>query len=422
MVAGALFKIQKMRQHFSKAAAAIGHPLIFEAAVVVSFTLFSIYPGALLEVMRACSLVFIINLLIGNYRLSDFNKAAVLMVSGMIIMLLANVTAPDEVVHSRSLSYFIALPGTALAGHALAVRKIAVRQGYSSGLYTAVVGSAVILNAGALLFLQTDGRINGFYSNPHHLGLFASITLPALFFSFMLHNRWVRMALVGIILVDLLMLFESNSKVSWLAFMIGCGLPVFFFLRGRHRLFAIGGLILFSGFGAAIYGIPRLVNRLRFFLMHLDEEARWVIWTKAWELCLESSLGQWLFGHGIGSFRYYMTDFAYTSAGGKPIQFSFPHNGILQILFENGVVGCAVVFGGMLAIAMCLIKIYPSLKSENTRYMVITVFAAFLITLVHFMLTKSFYSKYIQYILSLIIGMTLALYDEYRAKRDSSPA
>ena len=406
-----------MKQLIRKAKSAIGHPYLLEGAIISTFLGFAFYPGALKDMMRGCGLLFLLNLMFMNYRKSHFNPAVIAMISAFLLLLLINFAVPGDFVHTRSLSYFMAFPGTALALHALTVRKSEKGEIYSSLVYSMVLGAAVLLNAVAFKWFEESGEFGGFYSNPHHLGMFSSVTLPLLFLGFTRLKGLGRLVIAALIVVDLLLLFESNSKVSWLSFAIGSSLPILVFLRGRRRIYAVFGLISISTLSAAVFGIPRIVNNLQFFIAHLGREARWELWAKTWELCQKNTLSEWIIGHGIGSFRFFIREYDFISSGGKPIHFNFPHNGILQILFENGFIGCLIVFGSIIVIVVSLIKFYAALKDENSRYLIITVFSTLLITLVHFMLTKSFYSKYIQYALSIIIGTWLALCDEFRTNQ-----
>lgn len=402
----------------ARALAWIGGPHLLEAAVVLAFVMFSLQPGAVGDVMRACTLLLLVRLPLGTYRLSQLNTAGRVMLACFLVLLAANFAAPGAAVHARSLSYFLAFPGMALAVHAIAVDRRQGRGGFPGGLFVVVVAAAVAANALAVLMLK-QGPTAGVYSNPHHLGMFASLTLPVLFGAAAIHRRWpARLALAAAALVDLLLLFASNSRVSWLAFAMGAGFAVLYFLRGRQRLAAAGAMAAATLSAAVVFGLPRLVARLQFFLAHLNREARWSLWADTWKLMQDSTPVQWLIGHGIGSFRYYIPEVATVRPSGSTGHFSFPHNGLFQILFENGLVGCVVVFGGLLWLALLLMRGHRALRSETSRLMAAVVFALLLITFGHFMLTKSYYSKYIQYVLSVVVGMALGLLDDVAAHKE----
>ena len=94
---------------------------------------------------------------------------------------------------------------------------------------------------------------------------------------------------------------------------------------------------------------------------------------------------------------------------GKKIQPDFPHNGFLQILFENGIIGLFVIFGGFVLLMFEFIKAYRSPTYEQTKFFLVTVFGVFWIDFFCIIVNESFYSKYTQYSFSVIIGIMMAL-------------
>ena len=65
-------------------------------------------------------------------------------------------------------------------------------------------------------------------------------------------------------------------------------------------------------------------------------DERLVLWGDSWKMQVESSLQNWIFGHGFGGFR---ENFSEYSSFSNAIQFVFPHNFLLEVLYNNGLLG-----------------------------------------------------------------------------------
>ena len=127
----------------------------------------------------------------------------------------------------------------------------------------------------------------------------------------------------------------------------------------------------------------------------------------------DNNILDWLIGHGIGSFRYYFQGYA-TFLYDNKFSTNFPHNGFLQILFENGIIGFIIIFGGLGLLMTAFIKAYRTFTAKQTKFFMVTVFAIFWIDFSCFFVNESFYSKYIQYSFSVIVGIMMALVSKSR--------
>jgi len=126
----------------------------------------------------------------------------------------------------------------------------------------------------------------------------------------------------------------------------------------------------------------------------------------------DNSLNDWLLGHGIGSFRYYFPDYNTFKVNGVLQNWSFPHNFLFQIIFENGIIGLLTIFAGIALLMIGLWRAYHLLEDKNDRYLSVTIFIIFWINFIHGALTLSFYHKYFIYPLSMSIGISLILFEK----------
>ena len=169
------------------------------------------------------------------------------------------------------------------------------------------------------------------------------------------------------------------------------------------------GLFLVSLLAGMVYGLSRIVDSARSFIAHAMEESRWTVWSDTINLLKDNSLLDWFIGHGIGSFRYYFQDYSTYLVYSKKFETSFPHNGFLQVVFENGIIGFILIFGALGLLMIAFIKAYRTFSDKQTKFFSVTIFAVFCIDFSCFIVNESIYSKYILYSFSIIIGIMMAL-------------
>jgi len=119
----------------------------------------------------------------------------------------------------------------------------------------------------------------------------------------------------------------------------------------------------------------------------------------------DNTLVTWIFGNGIGSFRTVFPQYA-TSELRHHI---FPHNYLLEILYENGVIAAILVFGGIVLLFISSIKASIHADQKNSRILLRCMIVISVSWLIHTGLTFPFYSKYAQYSLAFILGPTLVM-------------
>jgi len=407
--------MNKILGFWPKFKAFMGHRLLLELAIIGSFTVFTINPGSLGDLMRICGAIFLINVLIGNYRIGDLTEGHLVVLGIFLILLLINGLMPDEMIHRRSFHYFLTLPGMILAIHCLSKR--ANPDSRTLLFYCGIAILALIIQF--ITYYTVESVVNsgglesyGLYSNMHHFGSFASLILPVLFYFSTQIKGWLRLLCVAGVIVAFYLLWESSSRISWVAFFSSILIAIFLFLRDRKLLMGLAGFFTISFIAALVSGLAAIKNRIMDILSTWRTEERITVWTDTLNLLGHNSVKDWLLGHGIGSFRYYFPDYNTFKVDGKIVNWNFPHNVFFQIIFENGLIGLVTILGGMGLLMIGIWRGYHQLEHKRDRYLLVTLFILFWINFIHCALTLSFYHKYFIYPLSVIIGISLILLEK----------
>jgi O-antigen ligase len=249
----------------------------------------------------------------------------------------------------------------------------------------------------------------GLSSNMHHFGSFAGLILPVLLYFSTQIKGWLRLLCVVGVIAAFYLLWESSSRISWFAFFSSILIAILLFLRNRKLLISLAGFFTISFIAALISGLATIKIRVMDILSSWRTEERVTVWADTLDMLGNNSVKDWLFGHGIGSFRYYFPDYNTFKVDGKVVDWNFPHNVFFQIIFENGSIGLVTILGGMVLLMIGIWRGFHQLEHKNDRYLLVTLFILFWINLIHCALTLSFYHKYFIYPLSMIIGILLIL-------------
>jgi O-antigen ligase len=392
-----------------------GHRVILELAIIGSFMALTINPGSLGDIMRICAAIFLFNVLIGNYRVGDLTEGHLVVFGIFLIVLFINGFMPDEMIHRRSLRYFLTIPGMILAIHCFS--KKASRDSRTLQVYCGISVLAVIFQ---LITYYTIERVEnagglesyGVYSNMHHFGSFASLILPVLLYFATQIKGWLRILCVAAAIVAFYLLWESSSRISWLAFFSSILIAVILFLRKKKLLVGLAGFFTISILSALVSGIGAIKNRIADILSNWRTEERITVWTDTLRMLSDNSIKDWLLGHGIGSFRYYFPEYNTFKLNGVLHSWSFPHNFLFQIIFENGIIGLLSLLAGLVLLMIGIYRAYHLLEDKNNRHLLITIFILFGINFIHGALTLSFYHKYFIYPLSMTIGIFIVLLEK----------
>ena len=251
----------------------------------------------------------------------------------------------------------------------------------------------------------------GTWSNPHYLANFAILTLPLVFYYFRTVPTAYKFLFLLLFVIDIDPVFRNASRPAFLALFVSTLFVITFFTRSRYRWIGLlticSGLILLT-----ITNYAGFFEKLKELIANVSSEERVYIWKYSLEMLQDNSPAAWLVGNGIGSSlerlpKYAIPDPLYQN-------FSFQHNFLLQVLFENGLIGTVLVFGGLTLLLYLFIKLARSAVGASLHLLINCMMAVFLNCLIFTGLTTGFYSKYTLYPMGFIIGTLFVLAEKVR--------
>lgn len=232
------------------------------------------------------------------------------------------------------------------------------------------------------LMVKTEsytGRLFFALNNAHNAtgSVYSIVCVFALVFFLKERKNNFKLMYFLILLVNLLGLFITKSRGSYLGFTLGAIFILWFYYRSVGKFFrAIGILTLISLPFVYLTGIYKRVLQI-FDFSSTPTAVRFELWDKAWYLFSQSPL----FGIGFGRFNdifsvdrnefifyrlkgysgfitYYANQDFYHDA-------SHAHNSYLQFLTETGIIGLILI---MLFWILCFIKIFKAYLNSDDNF------------------------------------------------------
>lgn len=276
----------------------------------------------------------------------------------------------------------------------------------------------LLLAAGVLYQFQgylAFKNVNSYFWNPHFLAQFCLFALVGLScFIIQCRRPWVVVFFLPLTFLALFLLIQSQSRPAWIAMLISLVVVFVIYLKDRWRLLGVVGVFALAGSCYLLF--PKLVAyRFMSLIDNLATEERVFIWNDALVMQSDVGLVGWFVGHGPGGMmEYFQSDY---NTFGHHIK--FPHNFVLEVLFESGLIGLLSVvalYGFIFVLIHRAIKV--SEASKETRLSLIVIFATMLSQLIFTSITVPFYSKYVLLTQSPLIAMAIFLAGN-RASQDS---
>lgn len=240
------------------------------------------------------------------------------------------------------------------------------------------------------------------FSNLHYAAQFALTTSFILTYCLLKGKRPVNyVILLCCLLACGWILINTLSRPAWIALVLTVGCALVLFFNRKHALFGIAGLTIIS---ILLYLLlpDFFSNRVDDLIENIKTEERVQIWSDALTMQASNNIGSWLIGHGPGSYETFFR--AYNNFQAK---INFPHNFILEILFESGIVGLTLItllYQKLYASIFRMHKQQPKLRPESMlMFMCITA------NLILSFLTFPFYSKYVLLYQAPFMAITLYL-------------
>jgi len=290
--------------------------------------------------------------------------------------------------------------------HCLSLKKI---EGWVTIFFSAVVSLAVCWQAVAHYIFKME---YGTFSNPHYLSNITMLLFPVIAYSFLSATGWSKYVFIPVALIDMDLLLKTGSRPAVLGLTVGSLFVFIFLTKGRWKwisLLMLCGALMFL----YITDYGNVYTRFEELIATFSQEERIQLWDSAWNMLKDNSVWAWIFGNGIGSGRSVLPQYSVPQL--KTLIFS--HNYVLEICYENGIVGVLSVFGGIGCLLIYAIKVAKQTGNKKIRILIKCMIVTFLSWLIHTGLTFPFYSKYSQYSLSFILGTLLSLLDNISSRQ-----
>ena len=244
----------------------------------------------------------------------------------------------------------------------------------------------------------------GTYNNPHYLAYFLISILPLLVYSFWVFNERYKLIFILISVLAVDMLLRTGSRPAFVGLTVAVFFVLVFLTKNRTKwygLLMIGaafGIIYYTNYGGAN-------DRIKDLAVNLLNEERVHLWKSASQMLRNNNPIDWIFGNGLGGYRKVYAN--YVAPEFRP--FFFPHIHPLEILYDNGIIGLSLVFGGLMTLFILIVKTLRSKIGKNISTLLKCMLVIFLCWMIHSSLTFPFYSKYAQYPLGFILGTLLVM-------------
>jgi O-antigen ligase len=253
----------------------------------------------------------------------------------------------------------------------------------------ALAGVAIIVN----LAVNRSGipvPRTGIYSNPHYLALTCLWAIACLFYVGRTGKYlWMRIASLVLLLPAFFLLVNTSSRPAWLALALG-GIAAQFGTRGWRGLFKAMLVVIAAVIAFVLLFPVRFAERMHALIANLGQEERVELWKTGLAMLADNNFPDWLLGHGIGSFRR-----SFTPETESYAVLVFPHNFALEVMFDNGLVGAALILVALVWMAWSVARLCKQARAGTREPHL--VFLLFSILVAHFafcFLTVSFYSYY----------------------------
>jgi len=238
----------------------------------------------------------------------------------------------------------------------------------------------------------------GTTKNPHYLALYSSVCIIVAIYCFLKTSLLFKCGLAVCIFLLGVFLLYSSSRPAWIALIFsGCLVTCFF--KYKSKLYAaLSFAIILLALIATNAG--NFTERSKDLIENVSTEERVTIWQETWTMQTNSSLSEWVVGHGLNSFKESFKP--YSSYHLENIDFNSPHNYLLELLFTSGGLGVFLVLTIFWLIYKQLIF---AIKLEDEQKSVYLTLMAILTTSVIFAsITLPFFASYSVNIIALVLG------------------
>jgi hypothetical protein len=375
------------------------------------FSFFALNRGGVVVFIEIGACFVFINVLTGEYKLKQIPQIYWYLLGICVYLVVSSYLLSTHQVRSKTIMYLIRMLFIVFSIHCLSLKKI---DSHVFELLPILWCLSVGLQFVAVKFFNLPF---GTYGNPHYLSNFMISILPLIVYSFWVAKSWYKWIFILFALLAIDMLLRTGSRPAILGLTFSSLFILVFFIKSRIRWIGFLAIVLSFGF-LFITNYGGVASHLEELIFNLRSDDRVDFWKSALQMLEKNNTIDWIFGNGIGGYRAIYADY---SAAPELKRYFFPHLHPLGILYDNGIIGVILVFGGFTALFVLTVKAMINSLSKNISLLIKCMLVIFLCWMIHSSLTFPFYSKYAQYPLGFILGTMLVLLDQCRFTKQERP-
>lgn len=259
----------------------------------------------------------------------------------------------------------------------------------------------VAVQSVALLLLE---KPYGSLTNPHYLAFYSATFFLIAIYSFLKMSANLKWLVAISIVILGAFILHSSSRPTWIG-LIFSGMLMLLFLEPKLRklVAVIFALVLI---GLILTNAGNFAGRFEDLLVNISTEERVVIWQDTWHMQMDSSIKQWVLGHGLNSFEDGFKLYSHYHSQ-QQIDFNSPHNFILEVLYLSGLVGVVL----LLTLVFVIYKsIFNNIKNnaeyKNISLLLLVIFTTNFIAVG---ITVTFISIHNLNVIAVVAGIILFL-------------
>ncbi len=256
----------------------------------------------------------------------------------------------------------------------------------------------------------------GTLKNPHLLAQYCMLLLIACLYQYKSSQHIIikLITIAAAIPLCILLVKHTASRPAWLALI--ASLIIFFSLQNKLYTWKTPLFLVCALLGVYYLDLGDFRLKVDAFIDDIPTEARWAIWRDTINMQQDSSLPEWIFGHGVE--RFYSDFERYSEWHNKGYDFNAPHNHALEVLYATGICGTLAAVGIIYTIYSKLIRLH---RVGYQQLLIATIISIFTANLLFTSVTISFFRSYSLLILALVGGLTIALHNHHESNHADYP-
>ena len=271
--------------------------------------------------------------------------------------------------------------------------RLTIPKGLLEKVLVLILGIYIVAQVVAVVIM---GRPYGTTKNPHYLAFYSTLGLMLATYLFCRTHAWWRAVLLIMSPVFGYLILMSSSRPAWIALVLAI-LMFLLMVNVRSKRWMLIMLVLVPSL-LFVANVGDFGSRLTELVQDIDHEERVVIWQNAWQMQQASHPGQWVWGHGLDSFR---EAFEQYSQYHGIVDFNSPHNSVFELLYLSGIVGLA---GFILFYLLVYYQLWKLARRSPQPAAAGLMIAALTFNVLFISITIPVFTSYNLYVIGMVVG------------------